>query len=78
MKEVDNGQYKEQERQYRRQRVQCGVSMINFLIHNMVAEYKARKILDELRSRKGFEVLDNLDEEILEEIVEEIRAIIKS
>ncbi len=44
----------------------------------MVAEYKARKILDELRSRKGFEVLDNLDEEILEEIVEEIRAIIKS
>jgi len=44
----------------------------------MIAEAKARKILEILSDRKGFEVIDNLDEQILEEIVEQIRAIIKA
>ena len=59
--------------------MQCGVSMINSLTHNMVAEYKARKILEILSNRSGFgDIIDNLDEETLEEIVDEIREIIKS
>jgi hypothetical protein len=45
----------------------------------MIAEAKARKILDILSNRSGFgDTIDNLDEETLEEIVEEIRAIIKA
>lgn len=45
----------------------------------MVAEYKARKILEVLSNRSGFgDTIDNLDEEILEEIIDEIRAIIKA
>ena len=45
----------------------------------MIAEFKAKAILKELRNRKGFaDVIDNLDEETLEQIIEEIRAIIKA
>jgi hypothetical protein len=40
---------------------------------------KAEKILDMLSNRRGFgDVIDNLDEETLEEIVQEITAIIKA
>jgi len=39
---------------------------------------KAEQILDELRSRSGFDILDNLDEEILNEIKEAINEIINS
>lgn len=45
----------------------------------MIAEFKAKEILKQLSNRSGFgDVIDNLDEETLEEIVEEIRAIIKA
>jgi hypothetical protein len=45
----------------------------------MIAEAKARRILEVLSNRSGFgDTIDNLDEETLEEIVEEIRAIIKT
>lgn len=45
----------------------------------MVAQDKATKILEVLGNRSGFgDMVDNLDEETLEEIVEEITAIIKS
>lgn len=45
----------------------------------MIAEFKAKEILEQLSNRSGFgDVIDNLDEETLEEIVEEIRAIIKA
>ena len=44
----------------------------------MVAEDKAREILEILSNRRGFgDIIDNLDEETLEEIVEEIVNIIK-
>jgi len=29
---------------------------------------KVQRVLDELRSRRGFDILDDLDEEVLEEI----------
>jgi len=41
-------------------------------------EDKAEKILYALRSRSGFDVLDNLDDDILDEIKEEINEIINS
>lgn len=44
-----------------------------------VEQVKATEILDMLSDRSGFgDVINNLDEETLEEIVEEIRAIIKA
>jgi len=39
---------------------------------------KAELILDKLRSRKGFNVLDEIDDDILDEIKEEINKIIES
>jgi hypothetical protein len=45
----------------------------------MIVEFKAKAILEQLSNRSGFgDIIDNLDEETLEEIVEEIRAIIKA
>ncbi len=45
----------------------------------MVAEFKAKAILEMLSGRSGFgDIIGNLDEETLEEIIEEIRAIIKA
>jgi len=37
---------------------------------------KVEKILDELRSRSGFDILDNLEEDILDEIRDAIHNII--
>lgn len=39
---------------------------------------KVEKILDELRSRRGFDILNNLDEDILDEIRDAIHDIIIS
>jgi len=39
-------------------------------------EDKAEKILDALRGRRGFDILDDLDDDIIEEIKEEINEII--
>jgi len=44
----------------------------------MIAEYKAKAILEQLSNRSGFgDIIGNLDEDILEEIIEEIVEIIK-
>jgi len=41
-------------------------------------EDKAEMILDALRRRRGFDILDDLDEDILEEIKKQINDIILS